>query len=226
MPISQSYSRILKHGPGVPLVFSHGFLGKSTDWEAVSALLPPCLCIGIDLPGHGSSPFSETFDFLLPSSRFHLIGYSMGGRLALQYALRYPDRIDRLFLISTHPGLTSEEEKKQRLASDQTWADLLLHLPIDEFLIRWYDQPLFHGFKPDFSKRREQNRSELALAMMHYSLGKQPFCDASGAIHVVGEEDAKFRALHPTALVIPNTGHAIHLENPKALAQIIMERIL
>ncbi|MBM3183996.1 MAG: alpha/beta fold hydrolase, partial [Chlamydiae bacterium] len=127
-------SHILKEGPGTPLVFLHGFLGKSEDWEGVISHLTHCPCIGVDLPGHGLSSFHETFDFSPPAPRFHLIGYSMGGRLAMQYALRFAERIDRLLLIGAHPGLKTEKEKKERLQSDAKWADLLLHLSIDEFL--------------------------------------------------------------------------------------------
>ncbi len=94
----------LKNGPGIPLVFLHGFLGNSADWEAVLSYLPDCPCFGVDLPGHGSSPFSTTFDFDPPAPKFHLIGYSMGGRLALQYALRYPDRIAGLAIASRTPA--------------------------------------------------------------------------------------------------------------------------
>src|SRR3990167_2420505 len=93
-------TKLLKQGPGVPLVFLHGFLGSSRDWEPVCSYLPPCQCIGIDLPGHGDSPFVETFNFPIPTPQFHLIGYSMGGRLAMQYALRYPERIASLLIVS------------------------------------------------------------------------------------------------------------------------------
>ncbi len=144
----------------------------------------------------------------------------------MQYALRHPKRIEKLLIASAHPGLTTEEEKAKRLASDGAWAKLLLESPIDEFLKRWYDQPLFAGFKPDFSMRRNQNIRALASALMHYSLGRQPVLNIEKALHVVGERDKKFRALYPNAAIIPDAGHAVHLENPKAFATIIEEKIL
>jgi 2-succinyl-6-hydroxy-2,4-cyclohexadiene-1-carboxylate synthase len=217
---------LLKEGPGIPLVFLHGFLGSSADWQAVCSHLPPCHCIGVDLPGHGDSPFSPTFEFPLPAPKFHLIGYSMGGRLAMQYALHHPDRIAQLFIASAHPGLSSQEEKIQRLKSDTEWAKLLNALPIDEFLKRWYDQPLFANYRPDFSMRRKQNVQALAASLLHYSLGSQPILKMENAIYIVGEKDTKFRALHPKAIIILESGHAVHLEKPKSFALCLTEKIL
>jgi 2-succinyl-6-hydroxy-2,4-cyclohexadiene-1-carboxylate synthase len=216
----------LKIGPGIPLVFLHGFLGSSKDWEAVCSYLPPCHCIAVDLPGHGDAPFSPDFDFSIPAPKFHLIGYSMGGRLALQYAKRHPERIEKLVIASAHTGLPSQEERQERLKIDAEWARQLLELPIDEFLKRWYDQPLFENFKPDFSMRRKQNPQELALSLMHYSLGNQPILNLDRAIYIVGEKDLKYRLLHPEAILVLDSGHVVHLENPKEFAKILAEKLL
>ncbi len=211
-------STILKKGSGPPVVFLHGFLGTAADWESVCSYLSDCHCIGFDLPGHGRSPFVETFDIPLP--RFHLVGYSMGGRLAL----RIPkEKVVSLTLLSTHPGLKTEEEKEKRLKTDAEWAKLLFELPVDEFLLRWYDQPLFKPFVPDLSMRKQQNIPNLAAALMHYSLAKQPRYEIDHVL--VGERDEKFRALFNNPILIPNAGHAIHLENPKAVAEIIQRRL-
>jgi 2-succinyl-6-hydroxy-2,4-cyclohexadiene-1-carboxylate synthase len=212
------YSTTLKKGPGIPLVFLHGFLGNCLDWEAVCSYLPPCHCIGFDLPGHGKSAFEETIDIPLPF--FHLIGYSMGARLSLQIPAQ---KIASLTLLSLHPGLKTEEEKEQRRKSDALWAELLLELPIDEFLNRWYNQPIFGLFRPKLSMRNKQNKSDLAKALLHYSLAKQPYYKLDHVL--IGERDEKFLTLHESPIVIPNAWHQIHLENPKAVAQIITQRL-
>ncbi len=144
----------------------------------------------------------------------------------MQYALRYPDRIGQLVIASAHPGLICELEKEKRKKSDAEWARLLLELPIDEFLRRWYDQPLFKNFHADFSMRRKQNIPALAQALMHFSLGNQPILHVKNAIYIVGEKDTKFRALHPEAIIVLESGHVIHLEKPEKFAQIIAEKIL
>lgn len=206
---------ILKEGPGLPLVFLHGFLGTAADWEGVCSYLPACNCIGFDLPGHGKSPFMESFEIDIP--RFHLVGYSMGGRLALMYAANHPEQIESLTLMSAHPGLQTEEERKKRLEQDAAWAKLIFELPIDEFLLRWYHQPLFRTLKLDLTLRKKQNTQGLATALMHYSLARQPRFEIDRVL--VGEWDEKFRALYRSPIVIRGAGHAVHLENPKAVAE-------
>lgn len=214
-------SKHLKSGPGIPIVFVHGFLGRAEDWQSVCSFLPPCHCIGIDLPGHGDSPFAEKFTIDLP--RFHLVGYSMGGRIAIAYADEHPEQIASLTVMSAHPGLKTEEEKQKRLEHDREWAKLLSELPIDEFLTRWYDQSIFKPFRPNLEMRKVQNIPELIAAYLHYSLGNQRRYEIDHVL--VGERDEKFRALYEHPVIIPNAGHLVHLENPEAVAKIIQIRI-
>jgi len=215
----------ITQGSGPTVVFLHGFLGTNADWEPVCSNLTDLHCIAVDLPGHGKSPFEEKMDLDIEAERFVLVGYSLGGRLAMRYAAEHPERIKSLVLISAHPGFTSDAEKQKRLLSDAKWAELLLELPIDEFLAQWYDQPLFHPYKPDLSMRRMQNKEALAAALMHYSLGKQPRYETNGALVLVGERDSKFRSLYTNPVIIPDAGHMAHLENPKAIASEILKRI-
>lgn len=213
--------KILKQGPGIPIVFFHGFLGRSEDWNAVCSFFPPSQCVGFDLPGHGDSPFMEHFKIDVPY--FHLVGYSMGGRIALSYAEKYPEQIASLTLMSTHPGLKTEEEKRKRLESDYEWVRLLSELPIDEFLLRWYDQSIFKPYKPDLEMRKQQNIPNLKAAFMHYSLGKQRRYEIDRVL--VGERDEKFKALFKHPVLIPHAGHMVHLENPEGVASVIQSRI-
>ena len=217
----------LKKGTGIPLIFLHGLLGTANDWEAVASYLP-FHCIGFDLPGHGKSPFTPDFCTALSIEappRFHLIGYSMGGRLALQFAHAYPHRIASLTLLSAHPGLDTEEEKQQRLAKDQMLAQEILRDPIDEFLKRWYDQPLFKTLvaKMDIrAMRNVQNREGLANAIDAFSLGRQhklPLC----GLFLAGEHDPAYRRF--ANAIIQDAGHAAHLENPEAIAKRIHDYI-
>src|SRR5689334_17350674 len=90
----------------IPFVFLHGFLGNSQDWQEVASKLL-ATCIAFDLPGHGASAFTEDFFLAFHQATkefppFHLVGYSMGGRLALQFAAKYPEKINKLTLLSAH----------------------------------------------------------------------------------------------------------------------------
>jgi 2-succinyl-6-hydroxy-2,4-cyclohexadiene-1-carboxylate synthase len=211
-------------------LFLHGFLGGKEDWSEVIQHLP-FSCHPFDLPGHGQTPFTPDFISYFDAvskqyAPFHLVGYSMGGRLALQFAKNFP--VASLTLISTHLGLKTAEERKQRLEHDRKLAKEILELPIDEFLTRWYDQPLFKSLmgKVDIkAMRQRQNREGISKAIEAYSLGHQD--DYSDSLppntHLLaGELDEAYR--HRGTL-IPDAGHAIHLEQPLAVAEFLKKVI-
>jgi 2-succinyl-6-hydroxy-2,4-cyclohexadiene-1-carboxylate synthase len=209
------------------VVFLHGFLGSGKDWDKVINLLPfPCLTF--DLPGHGTS--STDFDLFSAMKKlppFHLVGYSMGGRLALQY----PGPTESLTLLSTHLGLQTAKQRDERLKQDQAIAAEIRASPIDEFLIRWYDQPLFRSLHSRIDicqARKKQNREGLAFALTEFSLGKQADYSMKRATYLLGTEDGKFRGLYEKKphILIPNAGHAAHLENPAQIAKEIYDHLL
>lgn len=227
------YRTCLKQGRKPAAVFLHGFLGRAEDWsETVSHLERTALAF--DLPGHGRTPYRPDFCSLLATAiagmgPVHCVGYSLGGRLALLFASRFPDQVASLTLISAHLGLQSGEERKQRAVRDEKWAAKLHSLSIDEFLREWYDQSLFstlvsRGKIPN--ARRIQNREGLAEALVEYSLARQPDLTSFAAQRarlVVGEKDAAFRRCYQGLPhnVIPGAGHAVHLEEPKQLAELL-----
>lgn len=201
----------------MPIIFLHGFLGSPLDWEPLFKYLPKENCLAIELPGHGSTPFAPEWEMPLPKA--HLVGYSLGGRIAAMFAQKHPERVLSLTLLSTHPGLITKEEKRERLKSDETWAELLCKEPMEKFLEKWYAQPLFASWKPDFERRKKHSPKELAKTLLHYSLSKQKRIEMKGVL--VGEWDTKFRALHPDGILIEKAGHQVHLENPQAVANVI-----
>lgn len=219
----------LKRQEGPPtLLFLHGFLGTAFDWKDVVKELP-FTCYGIDLPGHGKAPFTPDFCPMLLETAGHLaplnlIGYSMGGRLALQFAARYPEKVASLILLGAHPGLKTGHA--ERLAKDKALAEQIMSLSIDEFLQIWYDQPIFKTLVTKMnirSMRKDQNQQLLSLAMEAFSLGHQPDLSHIPALRLVGEFDPTYREhyRHLPHTVIPNAGHAAHLENPNAVAEVI-----
>ena len=108
------------HGEGFPLVLVHGFTGSSLDWaDVVEPLAKARRVITLDHRGHGESPntgdaATYTFDQLvadlsalldrLELDRFDLLGHSMGGIVAMRYALQHPERVRSLVLMDTAAG--------------------------------------------------------------------------------------------------------------------------
>jgi 2-succinyl-6-hydroxy-2,4-cyclohexadiene-1-carboxylate synthase len=236
--------------PGYPtLVFLHGFLGDRHDFDSITALLTDeYQCLSIDLPGHGKTQVINDSDYeMAPTARSivavldhlqisqcFLVGYSMGGRLALYLTLYFPDRFTGALLESASPGLRTEAEREQRSQRDGQLAEELERSELTEFLLKWYGQPLFAPLKKSSSfnqllERRRQNRSaELAKSLRYLGTGRQP--DLWSELErnqvplclVVGELDQKFVAINremrsicssAQLRVVKRCGHNVHLEN-------------
>ncbi len=237
------FGRLLHKGTGHPLVFLHGFLGCLKDWDKVISCLKDRTCFAFDLPGHGKTPWisgSNIIDLManaFPPGTLDLVGYSLGGRLALRFAMAYPSRVNSLTLLSTHYGLSCEEARMNRLQEDRVWAQKLLKFPIDEFLRSWYAQPVFSSIreKPELQEeilkvRRFQKSKGLAKALITWSLGREPsYQEALKELTlplriIYGECDTKFAELYQSwssAASIPGVGHILHLESPESVARFL-----
>ena len=145
----------------------HGFTGSGANWSAqIEAFASHFQVVTIDLLGHGETEFGARrfparyqmelagrdliaiFD-LLELERVHLLGYSMGGRLALYTALTYPERIDRLILESASPGLRTAAERTARIAQDEALADRIERDGIVSFAEYWSNLSLFASQSPE-----------------------------------------------------------------------------
>lgn len=238
------------HGSGEPLLLLHGFSGSGTNWAAqVEAFAPHFNVITVDLPGHGhtASPADPArygveyvaadlvviLDALgFPSA--HLLGYSMGGRLALYTALYAPRRINRLILESASPGLKTAAEREARIASDEALAQRIETQGIPAFAAYWTSLPLFATQSLEtrqrlHDQRLHNNPQGLANSLRGMGTGAQPslwqrFGELSiPTLLLCGELDTKFAAIHAemhalipqsTLITIPGAGHTIHAEQP------------
>jgi 2-succinyl-6-hydroxy-2,4-cyclohexadiene-1-carboxylate synthase len=235
-----------------PLLFLHGFLGSCREFEPIMAqLTPEFYCLRVDLPGHGQTRWPGEYamertaraigQFLTEHQiqQANLVGYSMGGRLALYLALNFPEQFPMVVIESASPGLKTAAERHARLQHDLALADRL-EADFPQFLAEWYAQPLFASLKCHDSfaqilKQRSQNSpAELAKSLRGMSTGRQPSLWQRLAGHrhplllVVGERDRKFVAINQAMAmlgatiqldIIPQSGHVVHLEQPTAFAE-------
>ena len=233
-------------------------MGSSADWlDLTSALEDRFRCIAPDLPGHGASlglP-SRSYSFegaaraairtldVLDVGRAAFVGYSMGGRLALYLALRYPKRCAGLFVESSSPGLEDAAEREARRRSDEEKAACLKSQGFDEFLRDWYSQPLFASLarrdgliEEMIEARRGNDPAELARALLGMGTGTQPslWDELPGlvapALAVAGELDKRFLAISRRmagagpkvhAAVVPGVGHNVRAEAPEAYLDLL-----
>ena len=241
-----------------PLVLLHGFMGSADDWQPLLPFLQKYFyLVAMDLPGHGSSPMlpesGDGFgDFAvclnqtlkaLELTSVVLLGYSLGGRLAMAYARYYPQNVVRLLLEGAHPGLRSETERQQRASADQQWVERFAREPVANVLRDWYQQPVFADLNEAqrqqlIKLRQHQSGPGLARAMMMFSLSRQPDYRLMlnhrrfSAYYFYGEHDSKFGALGQSLLEqqcldglrqIDRSGHNIHRERPKGFASAILD---
>ena len=136
----------------------HGFMGSGRDWAAVIALLRESFhCVTVDLPWHGQSAgvpddvdaFAWTAAQIATIAREReavaLVGYSLGGRVALWTAVHHPNVCHQLILESANPGLREGREARQ--AWDEAMAVKLETMPFARFLDEWYRLPLFDSLR-------------------------------------------------------------------------------
>ena len=232
------------------LVLLHGFTHTGRSWDGVAwALRERYRPLAPDLRGHGSAggatPVTleavvSDLDRLVPG-RFVLAGYSMGGRIALQYALARPARVRRLVLVGATAGIADSTERTARVETDEQLARDIERMPIEAFAARWARTPVLADQPPKVAERVHADRLRntpqgLARALRGLGAGAlPPVWHRLGELQipvllVVGERDEKFLKIAQamadeiaSALleVIPGAGHAVHLERPEAVAAAI-----
>jgi 2-succinyl-6-hydroxy-2,4-cyclohexadiene-1-carboxylate synthase len=242
-----------EHGAGAPLLLLHGFTGSAETWSAF-ARHAPFRTLAVDLPGHGRSdsprdaaPYSidRTVEHLLSLlalrgiERLFVLGYSMGGRIALHLALAAPERVTALCLESASPGIEDASRREARVASDAALADLIEREGVTAFVDRWEQTPLFASQKhlPSAVRAalREQRlrNSAIGLANSLRAAGAarqrplwerlpeltMPVLLLAGALDTAYCEVMRRMAgslPHANLVVVPEAGHAVHLEAPAA----------
>jgi len=236
-----------RDGSGPVLVWLHGFTQtKDSGGTFRSILAGTHEVLTIDLPGHGqnsaiSASLDETADLLalaLPSEPFALGGYSMGGRVALHFALRHRERLTSLVLLSATLGIRDDNERAARRDRDNALADRVELIGAQAFLEEWLAQPMFVTLPDDPLERgaRSGDTRGLANSLRYAGTGTQAWLGgratslAVPALIVAGVNDPKFvgeaRLLNETlenatTSLVHNAGHAAHLERPDDVAALV-----
>jgi 2-succinyl-6-hydroxy-2,4-cyclohexadiene-1-carboxylate synthase len=232
------------------VVLLHGFTHTGASWEPVKAALGERYrALAPDLRGHGTAgaraPVSlgEVISDLgaIAPEHFTLGGYSMGGRIALHAALALPTRVSRLVLVGASPGIADPDERKARKTEDERLAREIEETTIQAFAERWAGNPVLAGqpaavVQATSADRLRNTPAGLAAALRNLGTGALPsLWGRLGELEmpvalVVGERDEKFRAIagemvahiaRVEVIVVPSAGHAVHLEAPQAVAEVL-----
>jgi 2-succinyl-6-hydroxy-2,4-cyclohexadiene-1-carboxylate synthase len=252
-------------GTGKPLLLLHGFTGSLDAWQFLEPSMERYVqLIGVDIIGHGRSGSPEdprrysmeeaALDLQKLLGQLHLakadiLGYSMGGRLALSFAMLHPECVGRLILESASPGLRTSRERAARRLHDRKLAERIRIEGMRSFVDFWENIPLFQSQQKLSEGRKQRVRDGrlansvqgLSCSLIGMGTGSQPsWWDqlprlTCPVLLVTGKEDAKFcriaaemekRLHHAAWAVIPRAGHNTHLEQPGEFIRVIQNFLL
>lgn len=231
----------------------HGFTQRGAMWDEVAALVGG-EWLAPDLPGHGSVPprrWSGAVSGIaaalagLDHPRC-LLGYSMGGRLALAVALDHPHLVDRLVVASAVPGLASATDRRRRRERDRGLAEHIEEVGTAAFIDEWLADPLFAGLErrpaewraADRAARSTNSSAGLAEALRRLGQGTQPDLGsrlselAMPVLLLAGRLDRPYAAAarrmaeripQATVVEVPEAGHSVVGEQPAAVATALRE---
>ena len=242
------------------LILLHGFISDQTTFDDhISLFTEEVNVLTIDLPGHGHDQSNQSYTWcfkficeeinhtlsLFNTYQLFLHGYSMGGRIALYYALYGAYKLNGLILESTSPGIKKEEDRIERIQVDQARAKVLEIAGLEIFVNDWEKLPLFQT-QYDLSKTKRQKMRQmrmqqapmrLAKALRDYGTGQMPNLwpkikdiNVSTCI-LVGALDEKFVSIgQKMSQLIPNnrlfkiadSGHTVHVEEMAEFDRIVL----
>jgi 2-succinyl-6-hydroxy-2,4-cyclohexadiene-1-carboxylate synthase len=250
------------------LVLLHGFTGTHRTWDRLGErLAKKNFLILPDLPGHGGSGVSPsrgemgvrpTSDSVAEVMRLAmggrqgrkaaLLGYSLGGRVALDFACRHQELLSCLILEGASPGIELGVEREERRARDDELADEIERRGVEWFVDRWQETPLFatqkelpsQAFEAIRRDRLSNSARGLAMSLRGAGTGEMvPLWDEIEDLRipvllVVGRRDPKhaeigeaMRRMIPGSVVakVDGAGHGVHVEKPEEFVDIV-ERFL
>ncbi|KAA9012669.1 2-succinyl-6-hydroxy-2,4-cyclohexadiene-1-carboxylate synthase [Niallia endozanthoxylica] len=247
-------------GEGFPLLLLHGFTGDSTTWKPfLSSWSKNHKVIALDIVGHGKSASPtdvQRYDIVSVSkdikkilehlniNKTNVLGYSMGGRLALSFSILYPEFLHKLILESASPGLATDQERENRRIQDEKLSCFILNQGLERFIDYWENIPLFSTQKKlpihkqhEIKQQRLQNSiTGLSNSLLGMGTGAQPsWWDRiqeleTETLLLTGKHDQKFcliaekmvkKMKHVKWKNIEDCGHAIHVEQPEKFGTIV-----
>ena len=263
---------VRERGHGQPLLLLHGFTGRGSGWGAhATAFARQFRVIVVDLPGHGRTRPSDPVRGVRPArvsvertaddlatilaradaTPAHVLGYSLGARIALRLAIVNPEGVRRLVLESPSAGIAAPEERAARREADAALADRLERDGMETFVDAWERQPIFaaHAAMPApratrlratrlRAERLSNTPAGLALSLRGAGQGSmEPLHDRlasvriptlviAGALDPIGLARAEMVAADvPGARleIVPGAGHMPHLESPARFRSLTLD---
>ena len=242
------------------ILFIHGFTGSANDWKDVVQKIDKRFNkSALDLIGHGKSSSPSSINYYMADSLITqieqvinhlrlkeviLCGYSMGGRVALNFAIAKPNMVRGLILESASAGIKNEKEREARKNSDEELVSYIESNSTEDFAAKWLDQELFgtlRRFSNDRLKHIKEEKAKnskigLINSLKGFGTGVMPYLGSelpklkTPIFLITGGLDDKFtqinlnlKKLLPSAKhkIISTSGHNTHLEEPKKFVEAV-----
>lgn len=213
-----------------------GFLGLQSDWAILkTGLSLPIIPIDpyqIARPEQGLSTWAQEFSKMLKTAEKPpvLLGYSMGARLCMHALLENSNLFKAMVLISGNPGLQTQQERRERLAVDCSWAERFQKEPWETLMHAWNSRPIFSA-TTIIRHEKDYCRNSLSSALINWSLAHQvdfslelerasfPILWVTGKLDKIYSNKRKtLKFSHPLSRgkIISSSGHRVPWEQPKA----------
>jgi len=221
------------------VLFIPGFMQRGDAWRPVAELLPERY--PSTLLDHSEHSFEGRMGEILESGADVLVGYSLGGRLALRAALRSPDSFTAVVLVGSTAGIEEGPMRAQRAEADEKLASWLEAMPIEDIVALWERQPLFADQPESLVEEQRPGRlsqDPRSLALLLRTAGQgvlEPVWHELPALElpllaIAGARDDGYSAAakrmahvapNARAAIVEDAGHAAHLQQPEEVAGLI-----
>jgi pimeloyl-ACP methyl ester carboxylesterase len=238
-------------GQGQPLILLHGLFGSSNNWGTVAKHFSQHYqVICVDLRNHGSSPHSASQSYAnmaddllelcdaLSLERIHLVGHSLGGKVAMQFATHHPDRVEKLIVVDM--AIRAYADAHTHLIDAMMAIDLTTlqsRHEVDKILSNSIPQAMVRQFLLMNLIKSDSNlawRINLAALKTNYPGLQQAVCENAyyekPCLFIRGEhsdyvqdtdiEQIKTNFINAQFASVP-TGHWVHAELPQAFIEAV-----
>lgn len=243
-------------GQGQPLILLHGLFGSADNWGTVAKHfsqnhpIQNHQVISVDLRNHGRSSHSESQSYAdmaedlvelcdsLNLDTIHLLGHSLGGKVAMQFATQYPERVDQLIIVDM--AMRAYPDEHTHLIDAMMAIDLSTMQSrgaVDQALSNTIDNAMVRQFLLMNLVKSDENlqwRINLAGLKANYPAMQQAVCESAQydkpCLFIRGEhsdyvqdDDIEYIKTHFTKaqFVSLPTGHWVHAEQPKAFIKVV-----
>jgi len=241
-------------GEGEPLIIMHGVFGSSDNWQTLGKVFAEKFNVYlVDLRNHGNSPHSDEFDYdvmvkdiveLMDDeglSQAHILGHSMGGKVAMHLATRHADRVDKLIVVDIAPkyypphhqqifeGFHSVdlESLENRKDADGQMAEVISNFGVRQFILKNLDRKKDGSFgwklNVDAIERAVEKVGEGLEDDVHFD-GPALFIAGGKSDYITDEDHGLIREYFPNAVIttVKDAGHWVHAEKPNELGEMVM----